>query len=661
MKLVQLSISNFKCFDSITIKNLESINIFIGKNNTGKSSILEALEYFRSNANIPKELWRLSDKPQPPDITAIFQLSEKEEEKLLNNLPYDKNPQYNNFIAHLKETYGEPLKIKETFIPEKSGIQINSFEFCLSKESSQEFTLVMGAHSRRYNIRDVESELNSMKLFRDETFPKPRFIKCDSSRKIDELNAPLFTLKTSRNARANDIIQEIQGIVQRITPDKLHFDIYRETKEGKDFNEVSFTTHEKRNERIRLKFGGKGNEELIYLVFKIIQNRGKIIGIEEPEIQMHPELQKRFFEFIKEEAETQKSTFLITTHSNIFLNENKEGSSYLIKLISDKTSQCEQIEQKKFMAALEEIGLTFSDFYLANGMLFVEGKDDKKAIKKWSMSLRNQDVESLGIKINEMKGARNAAFFAESEVLKNISSLPDKPPFLILIDRDEKSQRDIDRLSKNSNKKIRVLRKRELENYLITKKILMEFIKQKHPEFFNTTKKDGVNNYLTRVLTEACESLKKLSLTLHCLKRINDDLFKRSINLISRYKSKNIWSLIKDKNQEDLFPFIVEEIIERKNINDIFSRDFIEKYCRNLWTIEKREFGKNWKNSNLNKKLSIVPGKELLKVVREKIDIKNFQLNVDLLIEFIAMNKRYIASDFENIINKVYEWNKVEI
>ncbi len=660
MKLIQLSISNFKCFDSITIKDLKSINVFIGKNNTGKSSILEALGLFRSDVQIPNELWRLSKKPKPPDITAVFQLSDEEEEKLLNKLPFDKTPQYNDFITHLKETYEKPLKIKETFSPGRSSNQINSFEFCLLKESSLKFTLTKAAHTSPYHIKKVESELNSMDFFSDKFSPKSQFIRCDSSRKIDELNDPLFTLKTSRNARENDIIQEIQGIVQRITPDKLHFDIYRETKDGKDFNEVSFTTHEKRNERIRLKFGGKGNEELIYLVFKIIQNRGKIIGIEEPEIQMHPELQKRFFEFIKEEAETHKSTFLITTHSNIFLNENKEGSSYLMKQISDKTSQCEQIEQKRILSALEEIGLTFSDFYLASGMLFIEGKDDKKAIKKWSMILLNQDIESLGIKINEMKGARNAQFFAESAVLKNISSLPDKPPFLILIDRDEKSQRDIIRLSKISNKKTRVLRKRELENYLITKEILMGFIKEKHPEFFNTNKKEGVSRYLTKILTESCESLKKLSLTLHCLKRINDDLFKRSINLISRYKSKKIWILIKDKSQEDLFPFIVEEIIGRKNINDIFSREFIEKYCRDLWNAEKKEFGKNWKNLNLSKKLSIVPGKELLKVVREKIDIKNFQLSLDLLIEFVEKNHRYIPSDFKNIINEVYEWSKVE-
>lgn len=660
MNLVQLSISKFKCFDSITIKNLSSINIFIGKNNSGKSSILEALSYFRQNANIPKELWKLSDKPQPPGITAIFRLSEKEEEKLLNKLPYDKNPQYMNFRTHLKETYGEPLKIKETFTPDKSGSQINIFEFCLSKESGQEFMLVKQAHSRGYNIRAVESELNSMGFFVDATFPKPQFIKCDSSRKIDEINDPLFTLKTSRSARQNDIIQEIQGIVQRITPDKLHFDIYRETKEGKDFHEVSFTTHEKRNERIRLKFGGKGNEELIYLVFNIIQNRGKIIGIEEPEIQMHPELQKRFFEFIKEEAETHKSTFFITTHSNIFLNENEEGSSYLMKLISDKTSQCEQIEQKKIMSALEEIGLTFSDFYLANGMLFVEGKEDKEAIKKWSIGLLNKDIESKGIKIIIMQGARNAKYFAESEVLKNFSNLPIKAPFLILIDRDEKSENDIKKLRKNFGKNIRVLNKREFENYLVTKEILKEYIKKEYSDYFSSKKKSELNSHIEEKLEQSCEQLKKLALILNFLKNLSDDLYIHSVKIFSRYKSEAIWKLIKDKDIEKLFPFVIEGIVGKDILKNIFSNDFKEKYCKKIWEAEKNSFNKDWRKWKLSEKLSAVPGKELIKVIREKIDIPNFQISEKLLIDFISKNTNLIPKEFQRII-KYFFLNNVQI
>ncbi|MDR2087469.1 MAG: AAA family ATPase, partial [Dysgonamonadaceae bacterium] len=41
--LEQLKINNFRGFDSLEIDGLSKINLFVGKNNSGKTSILEAL------------------------------------------------------------------------------------------------------------------------------------------------------------------------------------------------------------------------------------------------------------------------------------------------------------------------------------------------------------------------------------------------------------------------------------------------------------------------------------------------------------------------------------------------------------------------------------------------------------------------------------------
>jgi AAA15 family ATPase/GTPase len=43
MNLKQLTIKNFRCFDKLEIECLSKINLFVGKNNSGKSSILESL------------------------------------------------------------------------------------------------------------------------------------------------------------------------------------------------------------------------------------------------------------------------------------------------------------------------------------------------------------------------------------------------------------------------------------------------------------------------------------------------------------------------------------------------------------------------------------------------------------------------------------------
>ena len=45
MKIINLGIANFRSFDSegVVIENLSKLNIFIGKNNSGKSNILRFL------------------------------------------------------------------------------------------------------------------------------------------------------------------------------------------------------------------------------------------------------------------------------------------------------------------------------------------------------------------------------------------------------------------------------------------------------------------------------------------------------------------------------------------------------------------------------------------------------------------------------------------
>lgn len=46
-KFDKIHLKNYKCFDEngITIDHLESINVIIGKNNSGKSSIIELFKF----------------------------------------------------------------------------------------------------------------------------------------------------------------------------------------------------------------------------------------------------------------------------------------------------------------------------------------------------------------------------------------------------------------------------------------------------------------------------------------------------------------------------------------------------------------------------------------------------------------------------------------
>ena len=49
MKIAQLKLLNFRGYEDVTIKFADDFNLIIGKNDIGKSTILEAMEIFFNN------------------------------------------------------------------------------------------------------------------------------------------------------------------------------------------------------------------------------------------------------------------------------------------------------------------------------------------------------------------------------------------------------------------------------------------------------------------------------------------------------------------------------------------------------------------------------------------------------------------------------------
>jgi putative ATP-dependent endonuclease of OLD family len=66
MKFDKLEIKNFKCFDDdgCVFENLKPINIIIGKNNSGKSSLIELIKFLTTKDEIFFENKRNGKTPQ---------------------------------------------------------------------------------------------------------------------------------------------------------------------------------------------------------------------------------------------------------------------------------------------------------------------------------------------------------------------------------------------------------------------------------------------------------------------------------------------------------------------------------------------------------------------------------------------------------------------
>ncbi|WP_373529197.1 AAA family ATPase [Nostoc sp.] len=61
--LESFQIRNFRLFDHLEVKRLGNVNLIVGRNNAGKSTFLEAVELYASNAS-PMNILELVDSRQ---------------------------------------------------------------------------------------------------------------------------------------------------------------------------------------------------------------------------------------------------------------------------------------------------------------------------------------------------------------------------------------------------------------------------------------------------------------------------------------------------------------------------------------------------------------------------------------------------------------------
>lgn len=502
MKIDGIKIKNYRSFDDkegIILQDFGKINIFIGKNNCGKSNIL----YFINNL---KNILFRSVSPNEMFKTTDF-YNFRNENQVTFSLEYKRGSELNQIIDSIPNPFKSHFDDLESLMIDfslSSKDKIYNINFAANKWIKE---VIKDNETNRKKFLEVLSRSDSYienikNLFKQISVPKYDDIcLINTHREIkvnkDKINKDSDVYKTQLyngfdlidrmdvwkdprplNQNQRKYFDEIENFIRDILNENdLTLEISSDEGYGKELS------LKMKGKQVPIENLSTGINQLIILASTVTVLQNYIICIEEPEIFIHPEIQRKFIKYLLSTT----NQYFISTHSNTFLNI--EGADiYSISHDGEKSSATKVLSSIEKNILLDDLGYLASDLLQTNYLIWVEGPSDRIYLNNWI----NRIDESLLIDIHY------SIMFYGGKLLAHLSI-------------DEKALDDFIKLNKiNRNVGIVIDSDKEDENDIINKtkqRIVDEFSKQ---NFFNwVTMGREIENYITK--TDLINAIKLLS------------------------------------------------------------------------------------------------------------------------------------------------------
>ena len=409
MKLSGIEIRNFRSIgnDSVELKPWKKCNILIGQNNAGKSNVIRAI----------KKIATAYHKRQPRVPALIAELQRDEFHRL------DTKEQF-SFSLYFS---GETSKENEVQLMETLGLEELYFIFS-NKQGEQALAIEdfsfanienrrlldflykeltgsdLSRHVTKEKVREIFLKDSYRYFFKycNQAFPEvqviPVFRQIQPGQEYQFNGARLIQLlgQYQHPARGNDSERDKFDRIQAFTRRLLH--LPEAELEVTHDNELILIKND--GLRLELEAYGTGVHELIILVTAILSIENSICCIEEPEIHLHPTLQREFIRFLVEETSNQ---YLISTHSPTFINAHvnmpakiaEQIQVFHVQLRDGATLGHPVLEDEQSLVALNDLGVHASDILQSNCVIWVEGPSDRVYINHWLSLVAPDLIEGL--------------------------------------------------------------------------------------------------------------------------------------------------------------------------------------------------------------------------------------------------------------------------
>ena len=579
-----------------------NVNIFIGGNNSGKSifmrSLIESLpDFIVLNNNVVKSL-----KQKGPELIRLLDiLYNKTRDDIFNYIDTNLNEviSENNKVAPLYfltklKTYGSDItKYSPSYVltpyVTRYIADVNNIVDQIFKSSYAEHKSKVFNHFYIPVLRGLKPLLK----FEDEYIYNHIYSE-RITHDYPNIKSVFTGLEVFEEVKKRLLGEEKDRIIIKDFEDYISNNLFKQQitlipKYGDDILNIKIGNDPQRS----IVDLGDGLQSLICILFPIFMEKDKefYFFIEEPELNLHPSLQKKLINLLSEPIFNLHQYF-ITTHSAHII-DHKNASIYNFVKENDKTKITHLDNKNKIVHSLNLLGYTPSDLLQTNFIIWVEGQTDKMLLNSLISKNYPNLIENTHYSIMFYGGSGDKYLLEDANKFEFIMSLNRNCAVIKDSDKTDyktdisKKQGTFDALEAEGVITW-LTSKREIENHILVEDFLKALRSQQknsniemlEPTPYGDYYKVKINNKVSgsyspkRQIYLSEELFKEIGIRKGNLTRSNSDFIKEELKK----------SIIETKNTKQIREkvAVVEKLIEIGfNVDDEFS-EFIKKLCAKI-------------------------------------------------------------------------------